>query len=103
MSFTKKILLGLFVGVAAGYFAALVIGAITGESLISTAAIADAPWFDVPNFVAPEFNLAAILFIVFDRYRLRFVVWFFFASWTRWSNAAQLHFGQQFFTGMYAV
>ncbi len=54
----------ILVGVAAGYIAALVIGAITGESLISTAAIADAPWFDVPNFVAPEFNLAAILFIL---------------------------------------
>ena len=54
----------ILVGVAAGYIAALVIGTITGESLISTAAIADAPWFDVPNFVAPEFNLAAILFIL---------------------------------------
>lgn len=54
----------ILAGVAAGCSAALILGAVTGDPLISTAAIADAPWFKVPAFVAPEFNLAAILFIL---------------------------------------
>lgn len=54
----------ILAGVAAGCSAALILGAVTGGPLISTAAIADAPWFKVPAFVAPEFNLAAILFIL---------------------------------------
>ncbi|UWQ84488.1 uracil-xanthine permease family protein [Leisingera caerulea] len=54
----------ILAGVAAGCAAALILGAVTGQSLISTTAIADAPWFKVPGFVAPEFNLAAILFIL---------------------------------------
>ncbi|QDI76531.1 MULTISPECIES: uracil-xanthine permease family protein [Leisingera] len=54
----------ILAGVAAGCSAALILGAVTGDPLISTAAIAAAPWFKVPAFVAPEFNLAAILFIL---------------------------------------
>lgn len=54
----------ILAGVAAGCSAALILGAVSGDPLISTAAIADAPWFKVPAFVAPEFNLAAILFIL---------------------------------------
>ncbi|CUH99903.1 uracil-xanthine permease family protein [Leisingera aquaemixtae] len=54
----------ILAGVAAGCSAALILGAVTGGPLISTAAIADAPWFKIPAFVAPEFNLAAILFIL---------------------------------------
>ncbi|EDZ48387.1 uracil permease [Rhodobacterales bacterium Y4I] len=54
----------ILAGVAAGCSAALILGTVTGDPLISTAAIADAPWFKVPAFVAPEFNLAAILFIL---------------------------------------
>ncbi|KPN61755.1 Uracil permease [Aliiroseovarius sp. xm-m-379] len=54
----------IIVGVIAGYVTALIIGAITGESLINTAPLAGAAWFAVPGFVAPEFNLAAILFIL---------------------------------------
>ncbi|UWQ42413.1 uracil-xanthine permease family protein [Leisingera aquaemixtae] len=54
----------ILAGVAAGCSAALILGAVTGGPLISTAAIAAAPWFKVPAFVAPEFNLAAILFIL---------------------------------------
>ncbi|WP_240686539.1 uracil-xanthine permease family protein [Aliiroseovarius marinus] len=51
-------------GVIAGYLAALVLGAITGESLVSFQSFQDAAWFAVPGFVAPEFNMAAILFIL---------------------------------------
>ncbi|WP_271410777.1 uracil-xanthine permease family protein [Pseudomonas sp. Q1-7] len=32
--------------------------------VVDTAKIAAAPWLELPNFVAPEFNLQAILFIV---------------------------------------
>ncbi len=51
-------------GVIAGYLAALILGAITGESLVSFQSFQDAAWFAVPGFVAPEFNMAAILFIL---------------------------------------
>lgn len=51
-------------GVIAGYIAALILGAVTGETLVSFAPIAKAPWFAIPSFVTPEFNLAAILFIL---------------------------------------
>lgn len=54
----------IIVGVIAGYVAAIVIGALTGQSLINTAPLAEAAWFSIPNFIMPEFNLAAILFIL---------------------------------------
>ncbi|UWQ29755.1 uracil-xanthine permease family protein [Leisingera sp. M523] len=54
----------ILAGVAAGYGAALVLGAVTGQNLVDTAPLASAAWFAVPDFVAPEFNLAAILFIL---------------------------------------
>lgn len=54
----------ILVGVIAGYAAAITMGMITGESLINGAAFTNAPWFAIPGFVAPEFNLAAILFIL---------------------------------------
>ncbi len=54
----------IIVGVTAGYIAAVVVSMVTGESLINTAPLADAAWFAIPAFVAPEFNLAAILFIL---------------------------------------
>ncbi|QAX28963.1 uracil-xanthine permease family protein [Leisingera sp. NJS204] len=54
----------ILAGVAAGYGAALILGAVTGQSLVDTAPLASAAWFAVPDFVAPEFNLAAILFIL---------------------------------------
>ncbi len=54
----------IMVGVIAGYAAAIFMGLITGESLINGSAFTSAPWFAVPGFVAPEFNLAAILFIL---------------------------------------
>ncbi|GAA6208614.1 uracil-xanthine permease family protein [Cognatishimia sp. WU-CL00825] len=51
-------------GVIAGYIVALVLGVVTGQNLVSFAPFAEAPWFSIPAFVAPEFNLAAILFIL---------------------------------------
>jgi len=54
----------IIAGVVAGYIAALILGAITGQELVSFAPLASAPWFAIPAFVAPEFNWAAILFIV---------------------------------------
>ncbi len=51
-------------GVIAGYVTALILGAITGQSLVNFAPLTSAPWFAVPGFVAPEFNLAAILYIL---------------------------------------
>ncbi|WP_291736422.1 solute carrier family 23 protein [Leisingera sp. F5] len=54
----------ILAGVAAGYAAALILGAVTGQNLVDTAPLASAPWFAVPEFVTPEFNLAAILFIL---------------------------------------
>lgn len=54
----------IIVGVAVGYIAAIILGMVGGESLVSTAPVGDAPWFAIPEFVKPEFNLAAILFIL---------------------------------------
>ncbi|SPF76183.1 Uracil permease [Aliiroseovarius pelagivivens] len=51
-------------GVIAGYGAALILGVITGESLVNFQSFSDAAWIAVPGFVAPEFNMAAILFIL---------------------------------------
>ena len=54
----------IIVGVIAGYVAALVLGMVTGESFVSTASVSNAAWFAVPNFVTPEFQLAAIVFML---------------------------------------
>jgi uracil permease len=51
-------LLPILVGIIAGYLAALFFG------LVSFDAVANAAWFSVPNFTAPELNWEAILFIV---------------------------------------
>ncbi len=51
-------LLPILAGVAAGYVAAVVAG------LVDFSAIAAAPWFALPNFTAPTFELAAILFML---------------------------------------
>jgi uracil permease len=75
-------LIPILVGVGAGYLTALILDAagvssaiqtsfdpgalknFTGPALISFKPLAEAPWFAVPNFVFPEWNLQAILFIV---------------------------------------
>ncbi|MFZ6045274.1 uracil-xanthine permease family protein [Pseudomonas sp. CR3202] len=48
------IISGVFVGFALSFW----------FGVVDTAKIAAAPWLALPNFVAPEFNLQAILFIV---------------------------------------
>ena len=51
-------LLPIMAGVLVGYIMASVMG------MVSTEAIATSEWFAIPNFVTPEFNLAAILFML---------------------------------------
>jgi uracil permease len=51
-------LIPIMAGVLVGYVMASVMG------LVSTEAIATSEWFAIPNFVTPEFNLAAILFML---------------------------------------
>ena len=75
-------LIPILIGVAAGYITALILdlagisgsiqaafdpGALknfTGPALISFQPLVEAPWFAMPNFVFPEWNLQAIFFIV---------------------------------------
>lgn len=75
-------LIPILIGVGAGYATALILDAIgvsgaiqssfdpgqlknfTGPALVSFQPLVDAPWFAFPNFVFPEWNLQAILFIV---------------------------------------
>ena len=75
-------LIPILIGVGAGYVTALILdlagisGTIqsgfdpgslknfTGPALVSFKPLIDAPWFAVPNFVFPEWNLQAIFFIV---------------------------------------
>lgn len=45
-------------GVAVGYGLSLIFG------VVDTSGIAAAPWLAMPNFIAPEFNIGAILFMV---------------------------------------
>ena len=75
-------LLPILVGIGAGYLAALVLDIIgvsasiqagfdpgalknfTAPALVSFKPVMDAPWFAIPAFVMPEWNLQAIFFIV---------------------------------------
>lgn len=75
-------LVPILLGVAAGYCCALILDALgisaavqsgfdpgtlknfTGPALVSFQPLVDAPWFAVPNFVFPQWNFQAILFIV---------------------------------------
>ncbi len=50
-------LLSILCGLGVGYLLALVLG------LVDFSPVADAPWFHVPAFVAPEWSWQAILFI----------------------------------------
>ena len=54
----------IIVGIVVGYVASLMIGAISGVGLVNINAISSADWFAIPPFSLPEFNLAAILFIL---------------------------------------
>jgi uracil permease len=51
-------LIPIMAGVLVGYLMASVMG------MVSTEAVANSEWFAIPNFVTPEFNLAAILFML---------------------------------------
>ncbi|MBV2262319.1 MAG: uracil-xanthine permease family protein [Thauera sp.] len=51
-------LVPILCGVAAGYVAAILFG------LVDFAAVGAAPWFVLPQFVTPRFELAAILFML---------------------------------------
>ncbi|MEE2746124.1 MAG: uracil-xanthine permease family protein [Pseudomonadota bacterium] len=51
-------------GLIVGYLAALIIGAAAGINIIDFSGVAKAPIFALPNFVAPEWNWAAVAFIV---------------------------------------
>lgn len=75
-------LIPILIGIVAGYAAALLLDLIgvsgstqagfdpgalqnfTGPALVSFQPLMDAPWFAVPDFVFPEWNLQAIFFIV---------------------------------------
>lgn len=52
-------LLPIFGGIVAGYITSLVYGA------VDFSPVAQASWLAMPNFVAPEFNINAIFFMVF--------------------------------------
>jgi uracil permease len=51
-------LLPIFCGIIAGYVASLLFG------IVNFDAVAKASWFAMPQFVAPEFNLEAIIYIL---------------------------------------
>lgn len=51
-------LLPIICGIAGGYIVGLLFG------VVSFDAVAKAPWFAIPNFVTPEFNLEAIIYIL---------------------------------------
>lgn len=51
-------LLPIMCGIGAGYIIALFMGMISFDSVVN------APWFAIPNFVTPEFNLEAIIYIL---------------------------------------
>ena len=75
-------LVPILIGIAAGYLVALILDGIgvsasiqggfdpgslknyTGPAMISFKPLFDAPWFAVPDFVLPKWNLQAIIFIV---------------------------------------
>ncbi len=75
-------LIPILLGIAAGYLTALILDGVgvsasiqsgfdpgslqnwTGPAMVSFKPLFDAPWFAIPDFVLPEWNLQAIIFIV---------------------------------------
>ena len=75
-------LIPILIGIGAGYLTALfldlagisasiqaafdpgTLGNLTGPNLVNFKPLLDAPWFSVPNFVFPQWNLEAVFFIV---------------------------------------
>jgi len=54
----------ILLGIGAGYAATIVIDLAGGPNLLDFSRVAAAPWLSVPAFTTPEWNLAAILFLV---------------------------------------
>lgn len=54
----------ILLGVVVGYVAALLISVSGEANLVDFSVVAAAPWFAMPSFVVPEWNLQAILFIL---------------------------------------
>jgi uracil permease len=54
----------ILLGIGAGYAAAIAIDLAGGPKLLDFSPVAAAPWLSVPAFTTPEWNLAAILFLV---------------------------------------
>lgn len=55
---------GIFklVPILAGIFVGYILAAFMG--MVETKAVAESAWFAIPNFITPEFNIAAILFML---------------------------------------
>ena len=51
-------LLSIMCGIGAGYVAALVLGVVDFQPML------DRPWLAIPNFIAPELNWSAILYMI---------------------------------------
>ena len=51
-------LVPILIGIFVGYIMAAIMG------MVETKAVADSAWFAIPNFITPEFNMAAILFML---------------------------------------
>jgi len=54
----------IIVGIIAGYIASLIVGSATGTGFVNFGAVSAASWFAIPSFTLPEFQWAAIIFIV---------------------------------------
>ncbi len=54
----------IIVGIIVGYIASLVIGPLMGVGFVNFGNVGSAAWFAIPSFVAPQFELAAILYIL---------------------------------------
>jgi len=57
-------LLPILIGIIAGCATALCIDMLYGTNFINFAKVESAPWFAIPNFIAPTFELAPILFFI---------------------------------------
>jgi uracil permease len=54
----------ILLGIGAGYLAAAIVKIAGGPNVLDFTAVADAPWVAAPAFTLPEWNLAAILFLI---------------------------------------
>jgi uracil permease len=54
----------ILMGAVVGYLAAIILELFQEGPIVDYSSVAAAPWFAVPDFVFPEWNLAAIVFIL---------------------------------------